>query len=352
MPRLSLGFSASTRGALCGLAAAALFGLSAPLAKPLLGTTEPLTLAGLLYVGGGFALSAASALRRHTHEAPLQRQDVPRLGLLILAGGVVGPVLMLVALQRASASAVSLLLNLEGPFTLALAALAFGEHVGWRGVASLLAVVAGAVVLALPSGPVQLSLGAALCVAGACLAWGLDNNLTRTLSLRDPLALVRAKTLGAGACTLALARLTGQAWPSLRTTLLALGLGAASYGTSILLDAYALRLLGAAREAAYFATAPFLGALGAVLLLGEQLSASTLLAGAFMAVGVWLLLSERHGHAHTHQAVAHEHRHVHDVHHQHPHLGPYTEPHSHPHQHAQLTHDHPHVPDAHHHHRH
>jgi len=344
--------SASARGALCGLTAAALFGLSAPLAKPLLSATGPLTLAGLLYLGGGLALSVAAALRRRVREAPVRREDVPTLGLLILAGGVVGPVLMLVALQRASASAVSLLLNLEGPFTLALAALAFGEHVGWRGVASLLAVVSGAVVLALPSGPVQLSLGAALCVAGACLAWGLDNNLTRTLSLRDPVALVRAKTLGAGACTLALARLFGQAWPSLRTTLLALGLGAASYGTSILLDAYALRLLGAAREAAYFATAPFLGALGAVLLLGERLSAGTLLAGGVMAVGVGLLLSERHGHSHTHQAVTHEHRHTHDVHHQHTHAGPFTEPHSHPHQHAPLTHDHPHVPDAHHHHRH
>ncbi|MGO9830122.1 MAG: EamA family transporter [Myxococcaceae bacterium] len=344
--------SASTRGALCGLAAAALFGLSAPLAKPLLSTTAPLTLAGLLYLGGGLALSAASALRRHPNEAPLRRSDVPLLGLLILAGGVVGPVLMLVALQRSSASAVSLLLNLEGPFTLALAALVFSEHVGWRGVASLLAVVTGAVVLALPGGSLQLPLTGALCAAGACLAWGLDNNLTRTLSLRDPLALVRAKTLGAGACTLAVARLTGQPVPAFRTLGLALLLGAASYGTSILLDAYALRLLGAAREAAYFATAPFLGALGAVVLLHERLSWEVFLAGGCMAVGVWLLLSERHRHAHVHEALAHEHRHTHDAHHQHRHAEPFTEPHSHPHQHAPLTHDHPHVPDAHHHHRH
>jgi drug/metabolite transporter (DMT)-like permease len=344
--------SASTRGALCGLAAAALFGLSAPLAKPLLSTTSPLTLAGLLYLGGGLALAVASALRRRTNEAPLRRGDVPRVGLLILCGGIVGPVLMLLALQRASASSVSLLLNLEGPFTLALAALAFGEHVGWRGLASLLVVVAGAVVLGFPTGPVHTPLGAALCVAGACLAWGLDNNLTRSLSLRDPVALVRTKTLGAGTCSLALSLLAGQPLPSLKTMLLALLLGAASYGTSILLDAYALRMLGAAREAAYFATAPFLGALGAVLLLSERLSATTLLAGGVMAVGVWLLLSERHGHAHTHETLAHEHRHVHDAHHQHPHQGKFTEPHSHPHHHAPLTHDHPHVPDSHHHHRH
>jgi drug/metabolite transporter (DMT)-like permease len=344
--------SASTRGALCGLAAAALFGLSAPLAKPLLGSTSPLTLAGLLYLGGGLALAAASAFRQKPNEAPLQRADLPVLGLLVLCGGMVGPVLMLFALQRASAAGVSLLLNLEGPFTLSIAALAFHEHVGWRGLASLGAVVAGAVVLSLPTAPVKLPVGSALCVAGACLAWGLDNNLTRALSLRDPVALVRTKTLGAGACSLALAFLSGQGLPGWRTTLLALALGAASYGTSILLDAYALRLLGAAREAAYFATAPFLGALGAVLLLKEQLAPATLWAGALMGLGVWLLLSERHGHAHSHATVEHEHRHVHDVHHQHAHAGKVDEPHSHPHQHAPLTHDHPHVPDAHHHHRH
>ncbi len=345
--------SASTRGALCGLTAAALFGLSAPLAKPLLASTSPLTLAGLLYLGGGLALTVASLVRQRPNEAPLLREDAPLVGLLVLCGGIVGPVLMLFALQRASASGVSLLLNLEGPFTLAIAALAFHEHVGWRGLASLAAVVAGALVLSLPSTPVRLPLVAGLCVAGACLAWGLDNNLTRALSLRDPVALVRVKTLGAGLCSLALSLFVlRQSLPGWRTTLLALALGAASYGTSILLDAYALRMLGAAREAAYFATAPFLGALGAVVLLQEKLSPSTLVAGGVMGVGVWLLLSERHGHTHSHEAVEHEHRHVHDAHHQHSHAAEVAEPHSHPHQHSPLTHDHPHVPDAHHHHRH
>ena len=214
------------------------------------------------------------------------------------------------------------------------------------------AVVVGALLLSLPAGPVRLPVGAALCVAGACLAWGLDNNLTRALSLRDPVALVRTKTLGAGVCSLALSFLVGQSLPGWRTTLFALALGAASYGTSILLDAYALRMLGAAREAAYFATAPFLGALGAVLFLQEKLAPATLVAGGLMGLGVWLLLSERHGHSHSHEAVEHEHRHVHDVHHQHAHRGEVEVPHSHPHQHAPLAHDHPHVPDAHHHHRH
>jgi hypothetical protein len=148
----------------------------------------------------------------------------------------------------------------------------------------------------------------------------------------------------------------GQPLPSDVVLAGALALGAASYGLSILLDMYALRLLGAAREAALFATAPFIGALAALPLLQEQLRAVDVAAGSLMAVGVVLLLRERHGHLHTHAPLEHEHLHVHDAHHQHAHEGfedlTSALPHSHPHRHAPLVHDHPHVSDLHHRHRH
>ena len=190
------------------------------------------------------------------------------------------------------------------------------------------------------------------CLAGACLSWALDNNLTQRLSLKDPVAVVRLKALGAGGCMLVLALLRNPQLPAAAVLAGALALGAASYGLSILLDMYALRLLGAAREAALFATAPFVGALAALPLLGERLRAVDVAAGALMAVGVVLLLRERHGHLHTHAPLEHEHLHVHDAHHAHAHEGPVTEPHSHPHRHVALTHDHPHVSDLHHRHRH
>ncbi len=183
----------------------------------------------------------------------------------------------------------------------------------------------------------------------------MDNNLTQRLSLKDPVAVVRIKALGAGACMLAIALAAGQQrLPGPGVLAAALALGAASYGLSIVLDMYALRLLGAAREAAYFATAPFLGALAALPLLGERLSPTQLLGGAAMALGVVLLVRERHGHLHTHELLEHEHLHVHDEHHQHEHPGmtDVTGPHSHPHRHAPLTHDHPHVSDLHHRHKH
>ncbi len=352
--------SPKVKGAVLGLSAAALFGLSAPVAKLLLPSSTPLVLASLLYLGGGLGLAGLEALRRlgraggSGREARLGRMDVPLLLGIILCGGVLGPVLMLVGLQRLSGVAASLMLNLEGPFTILLALLVFGEHLGRAGAFAAGFIMAGAVVLGFQEGELRGDLLGVLALAGACLAWAVDNNLTQRLSLKDPLALVRTKALGSGLCTLALAWLLGQPLPSAKVLGAALVLGFASYGLSIVLDAYALRLLGAAREAAYFATAPFIGALAAVPLLGERLRPLDLVAGALMAVGVVLLLRERHGHVHTHAALEHEHLHVHDAHHQHEHPGMagVTEPHSHPHRHAPITHDHPHVSDLHHRHRH
>ena len=195
----------------------------------------------------------------------------------------------------------------------------------------------------------------ALLIAAACLGWGLDNNLSQRVSLKDPQQVVLIKTLGAGTASLLLAGALGHARPAPATLLPALLLGAASYGASLVFDMYALRLLGAAREAAFFATAPFIGALLALPVLGEAPGLAELGAGVLMVGGVFLLLRERHSHAHTHEPLEHEHLHVHDDHHQHSHEGlphPITEPHAHRHKHAPITHDHPHVPDVHHRHKH
>jgi drug/metabolite transporter (DMT)-like permease len=342
----------SRRGALFGLAAATLFGASAPVAKLLLPGVGPLLLAALLYLGAGGVLSLYRLARPAGDETPLRRADGWLLAGIVVTGGMLGPVLMLVGLARLSAVAGALLLNLEAPFTILIAVLLFGEHLGRHAARAAACIIGGAAVLGLEPGAFRADLAGVLALAGACLAWGVDNNLTQRLSLRDPVAVVRLKTAAAGACNLALALALGQRWPRASVVGAALALGALSYGVSIVLDTYALRLLGAAREAAYFATAPFVGAALAIPLHGRWPSPGDVAAAALMIVGVVFLLRERHAHVHTHEALEHEHVHVHDEHHQHAHDGPVQEPHSHPHRHEALTHDHPHLPDLHHRHGH
>lgn len=345
------------RGAIFGLTAAVLFGASAPVAKLLLPGASPLSLSALLYLGAGIGLSLPALARRsrvadRPAEAPLRGRDWALLGLISLTGGVIAPLLMLWGLERISGVVASLLLNLEGPFTVLIAVAFFGEHLGRREAWAAALVLSGAAVLSYRPGEIHVDGLGVLALAGACALWGVDNNLTQRLTLRDPLVLVCGKTLSAGLVSLGLAFAFGAVFPRGLALAAALLLGSSSYGLSVLLDAYALRLLGAAREAAFFATAPFAGAALAIPLLGERASLGDALACLLMAGGVAMLLTARHGHEHTHEILEHEHVHVQDEHHQHQHEGPIDEPHSHRHLHLTMTHDHPHVSDAHHRHRH
>jgi drug/metabolite transporter (DMT)-like permease len=342
------------------LIAAALFGISTPVAKVLVGSTHPVVLAGLLYCGAGIGVAVLRKLpssifgSRHASEAALSHADLPWLAGAIIAGGVVGPILLLVGLARTDASTASLLLTLEGVATALMAWFVFHENFDRRIALGMLSLVVGATVLSWSGSPTLESILGPLAVVGACLAWGLDNNLTRKVSLADPLQIVALKGIIAGPVNLTLGLLVGGSTPEFLPAFAALIVGFLSYGVSLALYVLALRHLGTARTAAYFSTAPFFGALVAVVALKEPVSNQLALAGFFMALGLWLHVTEHHEHEHVHDAQAHAHSHVHDEAHQHTHGpgDPAGEPHTHAHVHEPVTHSHPHTPDMHHQHRH
>ncbi len=350
--------SISWPGAPMALVSAALFGASTPLAKLLLGGgVDPWLLAGLLYLGSGLGLGLTHFARRAlgvpAPEAPLRRGDFGWLGLVVLTGGVIGPVLLMLGLARTAASSAALLLNLEGLATMAIAWMVFKENVDRRLLMGALAILAGAVLLSWSGGPSGVGFGA-LAIAGACLAWGLDNNLTRKLSSADPVQIAAIKGVVAGVVNLALAFGQGAQFPDLTDVASAAVVGFFGYGVSLVLFVLALRHLGTARTGAYFSTAPFLGAALALILFREPVTIQLVGAAILMLIGVYLHLSERHEHEHRHEALDHEHRHVHDEHHQHAHKAgdAVGEPHTHRHRHMPMRHKHPHFPDIHHRHEH
>lgn len=336
------------------LGSAALFGAAPPLSKLLLEEVSPFMLAGLLYLGAGVGLAIFRLVRgtaRETNEAPLTASDMPWLALAIGMGGILAPVLLMFSLSLTTASSSALLLNLEGLATMAIAWLVYRENVDRHLMLGAFAILAGAMLLSWNGQGLAVDTGA-LLVAGACVAWGLDNNFTRRISATDPVIIAMLKGLVAGVVNVGLAVLGGAALPSLPVLGAAGAVGFFGIGVSLVMFILGLRHLGTARTGAYYSLAPFIGAVLAIVVLDEPVTTRLLIAGALMGLGLWLHLSERHEHEHDHELLEHEHAHRHDEHHHHDHDGPVTEPHSHWHRHEPMRHKHPHYPDLHHRHGH
>ncbi len=342
-------------GVQAALLAAVLFGAGTPLAKLLLNDdVSPWLLAGLLYTGAGIGLGLYRLIRRMPRVRIARTEILPLVGAIFF-GGIAGPVLLMAGLANMPASGASLLLNAEGVFTAALAWFVFKENFDRRIALGMLAIVAGAVVLSIPSGANFGSPWPSLAILGACFCWGLDNNLTRKVALNDATWLAAIKGGVAGPVNLIIAFAFGAALPGAFNIASAMVIGLFAYGVSLVLFIIGMRHVGTARAGAYFSIAPFFGALLAIT-LGEPLTWPVVVAAVLMAIGVWLHLTERHEHEHTHDAITHDHWHTHDEHHQHSHedgvvVAP-GERHKHVHTHEAITHTHEHYPDAYHRHDH
>ncbi len=333
---------------------AAMFGVSTPAAKLLAGSIHPATLAGLLYCGAGIGVAVlrriVPSIVTGAPETAVSRAELPWLAGAIGVGGVLGPLLLMFGLAHTDAATASLLLTLEGAATALIAWFIFHENFDRRVALGMACLVAGAAVLSWFGAPNLGSIVGPLAIAGACVAWGLDNNLTRKVSLADPLQIAMLKGLIAGPFNLFLGFSISGMIPSISGILLTGVVGFVGYGISVALFVVALRDLGTARTGAYFSTAPFIGSVVALIVFREPVTAQLIVAGLLMAIGVWLHLTEHHEHEHVHDALVHVHSHVHDLHHRHAHkpTDPAGEPHTHSHEHKLTRHSHPHVPDMHH----
>ena len=234
---------------LYALASAALFGLSTPAAKVLVGSVHPAVLAGLLYCGAGIGIAALrrvlpSAMISGAPEVALGRSEFPWLAGAIFAGGVAGPLLLMVGLARTDAASASLLLTLEGVATALMAWFIFHENFDRRIALGMAFLVAGAAVLSWSGTPTLGAFIGPLAIVGACLCWGLDNNLTRKVSLADPLQVVELKGLIAGPFNLFLGLSIGAQIPGSSTVMIAGVVGFFGYGVSSRIVRYRLAASG------------------------------------------------------------------------------------------------------------
>lgn len=335
------------------LTAALFFGASAPIAKLLLGDDiAPIYLAAFLYLGSGtgtFLFRLTRRMQSKHSEAAIQSPDIKWLAGAIISGGILAPIILMISLQNTPASTASLLLNFEGAGTTVIALLFFKEAIGRRAWTAIIVITLASIFLSTNFNEgFGISFGA-LGIILACVLWGVDNNFTRNISGKDPLAIVAWKGLVAGAFSFLLAFFLGNQLPSLNIILGTLALGFVSYGLSTILFIRSMRGLGAARTSALYGTAPLAGVLLSIVIFGEFPSFFFIIAAILMIGGALLLINENHEHTHVHTAMIHEHSHSHDSAHGH---DDSNDVHSHEHEHPAEEHEHGHMPDIHHRHGH
>lgn len=350
------GLGRPAKSVLLAVLAAVLFGICSPVSKLLLADLSPTFMAALLYLGAGLGMLlvqlAGRLKQRYKTEAGMTRKELPYIIAMILLD-IGAPIFLMLGLSMTTASTASLLNNFEIVATSAIAMIFFKEPLGRRMWMAILLITVSCIILTVDDfSSLSLSVGSVFVIA-ACLCWGIENNCTRMLSLKDPLQIVIVKGFGSGIGALLIAVVSKGCYGKLPYILAALLLGFVSYGLSIFFYIAAQRELGAARTSIYYAAAPFIGVVIAWIVLRDAITGSFLLALAVMLTGTYFAVSEKHTHRHVHVQETHEHRHRHDDgHHSHHHDEPVIGEHSHEHTHEPVEHTHSHTPELHHRHKH
>ncbi|PKK94622.1 MAG: EamA family transporter [Tenericutes bacterium HGW-Tenericutes-5] len=275
--------------------AALFYGFSAPLSKVLLNYLSPYLMSSLLYFGAGIGMFLIVMLSKKQRTIPLNqtygKKDIKYIVLMILLD-IIAPILLMLGLLRTNASTASLLNNFEIVFTAIIAMIFFKEVIGKKMWISIALIVVSGVFLSFEDFTgFHVSFGAVLVLL-ASLSWGLENNCTRMLSHGNPLYVVILKGFGSGLGSLIIAFSLNEMNAIWYYVIFALLLGFFSFGMSLYFYISAQKTLGAARTSAYYATAPFAGAIFSFIFLNEEISIVFIIAFVVMAFGTYLAIRE------------------------------------------------------------
>lgn len=328
------------RAILYAFLAAVFYAVNVPLSKLLLRQIGPTMMAALLYLGAGAGIGLLSLFNRLDRErsAPLSRADLPFvIGMIAL--DIAAPIFLMLGISHGSSANASLLGNFEIVATTLIALFFFREAVSRRLWVAIGLVTLSSILLSFEGrDSFQFSYGS-LFVLLATVCWGLENNCTRNISSKSTYEIVVLKGVFSGLGALAIALIRGERMPKAQYIAAAMLLGFVAYGLSIFLYVRAQNSLGAAKTSAYYAVAPFVGALLSFVFLREQLSWMFLCALVVMIAGSALVVADtliRH-HAHQHQ---HTFVHTHDGS---THAHTVTHSHGHDHYATDSRHDHRHT---------
>lgn len=275
------------------IAAAVFYALNVPCSKLLLERIAPTYMAAFLYLGAGAGVGIMY-LFHHKDEAQaerLEKKDLPyTVGMVLL--DIIAPILLMLGVKLGTSANASLLGNFEIVATTLIALFIFKEKVSRKLWAAIGLITLSSIILSLGGeDSFTFSVGS-LLVLGATACWGLENNCTRSISDKSTYQIVTIKGFGSGTGSLIVAVILGEKLPELRFILPAVLLGFVAYGLSIFTYIRAQKTLGAAKTSAFYAIAPFIGAMLSFIFLRESLTITYMIAFAIMVLGTVFVVSD------------------------------------------------------------
>ncbi len=279
------------RAILFAILAAALYAISSPVSKLLLKEVPPTFMASFLYLGAGIGMALVGLVRTvngiESGEKRLTTKEIPyTVGMIVL--DIAAPIFLMIGLTTATPENVSLLNNFEIVATSLIALFIFKERITKRLWSAIILITLASMILSMENtNSFSFSIGS-IFVLLACTCWGLENNFTRKLSIKDPLQVVVIKGFGSGTGSLLIALAIHERVSNWLYIFAALLLGFLAYGMSIFFYIYAQRYLGAAKTSAYYAIAPFIGAGLSLLIFRDVPTLTFLVALVIMIVGTYL----------------------------------------------------------------
>jgi len=288
------------------ITSAIFFGMGATLNKIVLKDVHPLIVAGLIYFIAGIVLFCVrlsplqnmvlSMMETPTKtETVIRRRDFEVLAFIILSGAVIAPFLFLYGLNETTAVNASLLSNIEALFTVFIAFLFLKERGTRKDYVGILLLIIGAIFVTTNAEFQKLSLTREVLgntlIVGACLFWGIDNNLSKLVSKKRDLVLLTALKcfIGGGILLLLSIFLKLNFQIPLMSIPYLFSVGAFSIGFSILFFLFALREIGSMKTGVIFSTSSLFGATLAFIMLKETFSLIQLMAGFVMLLGVYII---------------------------------------------------------------
>lgn len=277
------------------LLSALFYAVNIPYSKTVLEFMSPTMLVAFLYFGAAIGMylyeRAEKVAGITTQRDPLTKKEYPALIWIVILD-ILAAIFIMTAITETTASNVSLVSCFQVVTTALFALFLFKECISRSLWLAIIFVTIASIALGYEGeGTFSFNLGSLMVIA-ACICWGLENNLSKTISHKSSVQIVVWKGLMIGAASLFLAMIVGEGLPAWEWIFWGLMLGFITYGLSINFYMLAMRGIGAAKTNVIYSISPFLGVIFSIIIHQEEPTIQLYIGFLIMIIATYYMIKD------------------------------------------------------------